>query len=186
MILNIFSKMGAKKFLFTLLVMLVLIIAIIHIILHSALFGTGIPGFYKSGISGFSIGQFSPEAFRETNTDFLKISWVIIIAEWALLIIMITIAIKKSKMDLKKEFNHALLKEKHSRGEHKTDLDVLYDILKEKKHLHLQTIAKIFKVEAKVAKNWCQILVSGNLATLEYPRFGDPELILNEEKSDIY
>ena len=177
--------MGAKKLLFTLSIALITLIAIVHIILHVALFGTGIRGFYNSGVSGFSIGQFSQQTVIETKTDFLNISRTIIITEWSLLIILIVTTIIKGKKDLKKELQHVQLKEKHSIEEHKTDLDVLYDILKEKKHLHLQTIAKIFKVDIDVAKNWCQILVAGNLATLEYPRFGDPELILNEEENDI-
>ena len=57
--------------------------------------------------------------------------------------------------------------------ESKTDLDTLYNILKDKKQLRTSSIAKLFKVNKETALNWCKILESGNLAVLDYSS-GDP------------
>jgi hypothetical protein len=172
--------MVSKKILLNLTITLFILVAIIHTILQFSIYGTGIPGFYESGISGFSIGKFAiGEEFRKEHTSLSNPSKIILIAEWAFILCLIIISLIKGKAEQKKELETLKLKEKHS-SKNKTDLDTLYDLLKEKEHLSIKTIAKIFNVKKEIAKNWCETLESGNLATLRYPRIGDPELVINK------
>lgn len=61
-----------------------------------------------------------------------------------------------------------------------TDLDVLYTILKTRKHLKLKVIAKVFDIDSEKAMKWAKILESGNLVSIEYPGFfGNPEIVIN-------
>lgn len=61
-------------------------------------------------------------------------------------------------------------------GPNETDLDVLYEILKNKKKIGLSAVAKSFKVNKEVAMEWCKILESGDLAIIDYPGFGEPTI----------
>jgi hypothetical protein len=65
-----------------------------------------------------------------------------------------------------------------------TDLDVLYEILQKKKELGLSAISESFKIEKEIAMEWCKILESGDLATIDYPVFGEPitKIKLNENE----
>jgi uncharacterized membrane protein (DUF485 family) len=66
-----------------------------------------------------------------------------------------------------------------------TDLDILYKVLQKRKKISLSKIAKSFKVEKDVAMEWCKILESGELATIDYPGFGEPKLLILEKKEAI-
>jgi hypothetical protein len=61
-------------------------------------------------------------------------------------------------------------------GPNETDLDVLYEVLKNKKIIGLSAIAKSFKINKEVAMEWCKILESGDLAVIDYPGFGEPAI----------
>ena len=63
----------------------------------------------------------------------------------------------------------------------RTDLDTLYEILKRKKEININDIGKVFKVNLEVALEWSKILEDGDLAMIDYPRFGKPVLKLLEK-----
>lgn len=173
--------MVTKKTLFKLLITILALITLTHTIFQIAVFGTGISNIYEKGISGFSIGKIElGEDFREENIALSPASKAILIFEWILLAVIITIAVIKGRIDAKKELKTIRLREKYKAGSNKTDIDTLYEILKEKKHLTLNTICQLFGVEKDIAKSWCETLETGNLAILRYPRIGDPELVLVE------
>ena len=172
--------MVTKKIALGIIITFLILTGTIHGFLQFAVYGTGVAGFYESGISGFSIGEFSGDKIKKEHPSFSSASQIILLLEWFSLLAVIIISLVRGKTEAKKELETIKLKEKYNKGEHKTDLDILYDILKERKHLNLNTISKIFKVDKEVAKNWCETLESGNLATLRYPRIGDPELVLND------
>ena len=65
-----------------------------------------------------------------------------------------------------------------------TDLDALYEVLKEKKKLSLSTIANTFNVSTALVYEWGKILETGKLAKIEYPRFKEPILTLMEETDE--
>ncbi len=160
-------------------VSLLLLIAIVHFTFQITVFGTGISGVYEKGISGLSIGRFSiDEKFRNTFQPISPISKILLITEWSMLIIWFIILLTKKKMEDKSEI--VTLSKKYKTTPTSTDLDILYNILKEKKHLKLSTISRLFDINKEIALNWCKMLESGNLATLNYPKIGVPEITLNE------
>jgi len=60
----------------------------------------------------------------------------------------------------------------------RTDLDVLYEMLKKKKEVEVEDIERAFRIKPEVALGWSKILEDGNLAEIDYPRFGKPILKL--------
>lgn len=171
------EKKGLHSMLFRILIALVLTVAVMHTSLYFALYGTGIPGFGQKGISGFSIGKISGEAVK-SNPSISVISRIIIAAEWLLLIAVLFINSLAQRLHLKKEAIEIKdIKLKHEKS--KTDIDALYDLLKEKKRLPIPVIAKLFGVKEELVEEWAKILEDNNLASVYYPRMGEPELRLN-------
>ncbi len=169
--------MGKKL---ALLISLLFVIVALHTVLQIALFGTGVSGVLESGISGLSIGKISVD--RDIKPQYKSLSTtslVILASEWAFLIILFISAIIKHKKEVHEDMKDNIKIQKY-KEKTKTDLDILYDVLKEKKHLKLSTITKIFNVSKEVALNWAKTLEAANLAALHYPRVGEPELALNE------
>ena len=106
-------------------------------------------------------------------------SWVALAAEF-LMVIFISFSLR-SKPEEQQTVDAAQLKqditEKHSRAN--TDLDSLYEALKKEKRIKLSSIMKVFNISEELATEWCKILETGNLATLNYPRMGDAEIVIN-------
>ena len=65
-----------------------------------------------------------------------------------------------------------------------TDLDRLYEALKQKKKIKISEIASTYKVSNDIALEWCKTLELGKLAALSYPRFSEPTLILKEKAAN--
>lgn len=63
-----------------------------------------------------------------------------------------------------------------------TNLDVFYNLLKDKKSLSIKTVAKLFKVSREKALEWAKILENHELVTIEYPTFSVPEVKINEKE----
>jgi predicted ArsR family transcriptional regulator len=59
-----------------------------------------------------------------------------------------------------------------------TDIDKLYEILKERKKISFKAISRAFKVSDETVRKWGTTLESGNLARVEYPSIGYPELVI--------
>lgn len=156
----------------------VLLLALFHTIGHVFFYGTGVSGVAQKGVSGFSIGDTDlADDVKLQAQEYSPLSRVIIIFEWVLLIGLVGLAMARGRV----HNTQPLSKNVHlnaMRGPGKTDLDVLYDLLKEEKRLSLSTIAKTFAVSNEVVESWCKILESGNLGEVHYPRLGEPELRL--------
>lgn len=147
---------------------LVITLAVLHTASHFALYGTGVQGIVEEGISGFAINE------TEGSKKISAFSKYVIIGEWALLVILIMISMAGDKVRTKKQ--HVAIQLKKSTDTSKTDIDLLYDILKEKKGVSIGTIAETFKLTEKTATEWAKILEDADLATIHYPRFGEPEV----------
>ncbi len=63
-------------------------------------------------------------------------------------------------------------------GEYETDIDLLYKLLLEKRHMKLSELMNDFGVTEKHAVEWSKILENHGLAKLKYPAIGEPELLL--------
>ncbi len=173
--------MGKTKILFGILSSLLLLIAILHTVFHFAVAGTGISSFYGQGISGFSIGKITlGEEFKTQYKSFSPISLGIIAGEWCLFFTFLIFTSVKKRIDAKREVLAIHINKHSDKSKTKTDLDYLYETLKEKKSLKISTIAEAFKIDKDLAEQWCKTLEEGNLATMNYPRMGEPELVLIE------
>lgn len=171
-------KRGKTNVLGGIIVLLVLI-AVLHTASHIIVYGTGIPNFASTGISGLSIGNVNLDEIKQYS-EIPSISQIVIVIEWLFLIILILLVFVHDKINLKREIL-SLNQKKEKLTKTKTDLDVFYDLIKEKKHVKLSTAAKLFKVEKEIIIEWAKILESGNLVAIDYPRFGEPEIVLVEE-----
>jgi hypothetical protein len=123
-------------------------------------------------MTGMTIGDKIYEAYGEISLSskiFLGAQWLV------LLVILMGIFIKDRNLRSKGAEEELDGIDMDSMSEKNgTDLDTLYNILKEKKKMRISNIAKIFKVKKEVAMEWCKILESGNLITFEYISAKEP------------
>lgn len=132
-----------------------------------------------------SVGLMSGNSIKSVVADFYNSSSVnhriFILIQFFLVIFVIVavlIVIKrfKSKSRLsKREFV------KSGRVGSRTDLDILYEMLQKYKEVSIVDVGRIFDVAPDISLGWAKVLESGNLATIEYPRFGKPVLRLVAE-----
>ena len=67
----------------------------------------------------------------------------------------------------------------------RTDLDILYEMLKKKKEIKMESVEQTFHITPEIALEWFKVLENGELADIEYPRFGKPMLMLSEGEKKI-
>lgn len=164
------------------LLLFVLTVALVHTSLHVIVYGTGINGLSEKGISGFAIGSRSADEIgqelKTKNPVLNPLSKIVISGEWLVLLTLITgsIILERKKGILEP----AIVKPIKPAGKSETDLDALYTLLKEQKKIKFSVISKAFNVPKEVVADWANILESGNLASVNYPRMSEPELTLNE------
>jgi hypothetical protein len=126
-----------------------------------------------SVLSGFSIKDLQGG---------LNLSVIIFIGQWILLLAIVLFSytrfLKHKKEGEVKEvpYQESLTKERSG-----TELDSLYELLKNKKKLSVDTIAKTFSVSKEKAIEWAKILENSELVTIEYPAFNDPEVRIVEK-----
>ena len=102
---------------------------------------------------------------------------IILAGAWIFFIIFFLIVFIRDRVLSKREMKRLNVSKRG--GKYKTRLDILYEILKENKKIKIKIIAKAFEVSNDKAMEWCKILESGHLASIEYPGFmGDPEIRL--------
>jgi len=164
---------GGKATLFGIAASIIGIVAIIHTLFYFSPFLLG-----GRHVSGFAFIE--PARLDEAQglSKFSPISLGMIIAEWAILIIIMVKGrvhrISMSAGEIGKIISH----NKSTSSVSKTDLDILYEALKEKKEISLPEIARAFKVEKSIAMDWAKTLEDSNLATIEYSRMGEASLKL--------
>ncbi len=160
-----------------------LLISIAHTFFQVAVFGTGISGIASEGISGFSIGKY--EIGEELQTNYKAISpfsKIILILEWAIIILLIVLKILQTRViPIKQDESiHINLR----REENETEIDLLYKALQQYKSLKFSTIANAFKIPIELVKEWAEILETANMAKVNYPMFKEPELLSIEENEN--
>ena len=120
---------------------------------------------------------------RINITNLKELNIIEFFTQWIIIMMIIVYAYFKyvtsrNKEKKKVEVSKRIIKKTPSQ----TDFDVLYTLLKEEKSLTVNTIATIFKVKKEIGLEWAKILESNDLATVEYPVFGDPEVLLKVKK----
>lgn len=160
--------METRKSLFLKTMIAIAIIFFINISFFIFMFG--LP---SGNISGLSITETLSEAYSKVPTA----SKVFFISAWVIFILLIAGVFIRDRYFLKKK--SAILNLNLSYGKFQTDLDVLYNVLKDRKKIKIKTISESFRVNPNQAMYWAKILESGRLASIEYPGlFGDPELVI--------
>ena len=151
--------------------------------MHIILFKTDISVVKTIGLSGFAIGDLKSEEIENNlkgNTYISFPSTIIITIEWGLLFLLIILSSIKSKLaQLTQKNTHIELIKKISKSD--TEIDTLYKLLQKNKKINLTKAAEIFKVDKKIIEEWGEILENNHLAIVDYPRFGEVEIRLNEE-----
>jgi hypothetical protein len=130
----------------------------------------------NKSLTGFSIGSGLSGGFQNMS----MFARVFILSQWLALLLVFLFSGFKSKPI---EEDPGDINDKYIApefGKKKTDIDILYEILQDKKQLKISTVTKVFKVNKDVAMEWGKILESGNLAVIDYPGFGEPVLNIFE------
>ncbi len=131
--------------------------------------------------TGNTFHNLTEESIRGTFSVFFEVSSIgqkIFASLQGILLIVVLIAIfiaSKKVGETTNIINKDYIIRKNEKRS-RTDLDVLYEILQTKKEVNMEFIKEVFKITPKVALSWSKILEDGNLAEINYPRFGDPIL----------
>ena len=158
-------KKGVKVVLIVLLIA-ILLIAGLHITL-SFFNGKGLFSFLP--LNSGSILNF----FRIS-----PISYIILAAEWVLIFILVIYMFRGRKKEKSEEQDVEKPVIVRNKMEKITDLDVFYKLVKERKHVRLSTVMRVFEINRKIALDWAKILESANLVKIDYPRIGEPEILM--------
>ena len=162
------EKKGGKSLVWAVLIVIIGLIALMHTFLQLSIYLSN-----TGKISGF--------AFLEQNSlvqapKFQPISFAVIVFEWILLFVVIR-KNRSSKQALSLgDLSRIVSERKSHESASKTDLDVLYEILKEKKELPIKEIMHAFKITKDVAMSWFEMLEESNLATIEYSGVAEASL----------
>lgn len=154
--------------------MFLVALALGHLFIQVAFFGTGIRGIAEKGISGLAVDDTQGTRFN------LSLSTVILFAEWGLILLGFVFVYAKHKIDLRKEFEDLQNIKGRKQFRPGTELDNFYELLQEVKHFRLSSAAKVFRVDDEVIEDWAKTLESRKVAQLTYPRIGGPEIIFNK------
>jgi len=140
--------------------------------------------FNKKGPSYSSLSGMFVQEIPELPLN-MDISLVAFVGQWIILLLIIILTytkfLKHKKNEVTKGDYNAVKQKKTKAG---TDMDVLYNLLKNKKRLNTKAVSELFKIPKEKALEWAKILENHDLAIVEYPTFSDPEIILNEKDSE--
>jgi len=174
---------GGKTTVFRAFFIAITLIAVLHTFFHLAIYGSGINGAMQNGISGFVVSKEAiSQNLNDTSSKVPGFSLMFIVGEWVFLFASLGLTIFKNTVDTKKErtFNVSGISKRVKNSVTSTDLDVLYELLKEKKKVKVSAVMNAFDIDEDMAMNWCKILESGDLATIEYTSVGEPIIEIKE------
>jgi hypothetical protein len=126
-----------------------------------------------ASISGNSIVDFK-ERIGEVNYSivFFSIQWIIV------MVICLFAYLKHIRKRKKEKAKILLSQQIRKNKKSQTDFDILHQLLEQDTSLSTKTISEIFKIKKDTALEWSKILEENNLVSIEYPAFGDPEVII--------
>jgi len=131
-----------------------------------------------SGVSGMFIKEIPDLPLN------LNISIISFVGLWVLILIIVFIAFINSMKSKREENIKINLNKWVKKSKSDTDIDGLYNILKEKKKLNLGTIARTFKITKENALDWSKILENHELVIIDYPTFGEPTIRIYEKEKE--
>ena len=174
-----------KRFIFSEMVFSVLlVIALIHLSIHLSIFGSLISGTGEKGISGLSVGNYNVGEEVDGDEVWFSFSRIFVFVEWMFVGFIVLFLHFRQKSGTDEEYEKVKIFLNSRVIGTETDLDRLYEVLKIMKSIRLSTISRSFSVNKEVAMDWCKTLEMGNFASIEYPRFGEITLVLEEPEKD--
>jgi len=112
----------------------------------------------------------------------MNVSLIAFILQWIILIMIVMFSytqfIKQKKME---NISEKDIPKMNELGNLETELDRLYELLKVKERLSIDSISKVFGIEKEKALEWAQILEEHDLVKIEYPAFSDPEIEIKDK-----
>jgi len=156
----------------------ILITEIIIFLSFTALFYSYLD--FTKGITGNSVS----ENIADFYTSIPFTSRIFVFFYFIILFVVLVYLFFKKRGDEKIAEKIPDLKKFSSSNKSNTDLDSLYELLKNKKTLNLTAVSKIFKITEETAMGWFKILESGALANIDYPGFGKPRITLIENEEE--
>lgn len=166
----------------TTLINTLILIFVINVILHIIIFGTGIKFLLKNGINQIIFGSkiIQISSFADLNFNLRIYSFFAIVLELILIFFFLFID-SKNKDEFVKEMRAVKkLKTEFAKSKNQTDLDVLYNILKERKKIKVSILHTVFDVDRETMRDWIETLESGDLVELNNKKFGESELIFKK------
>jgi hypothetical protein len=161
-----------------------LLVGILHGFFHFFILKTGVSELAGTGMSGLALTETNwLDDIKAKASPGNSLSGTVLAVEWGVILLALALmAIRRKKLD-KEEFDLVnVAKLKVEKTWTKTDLDNLYEVLKERKDLKLQTISKAYGVDKNVVMSWGRALETAGLIRIEYPLFADPKFIYEEKK----
>ena len=161
------------------------LIAFFHSFVHIAVYGTGVFGLAEKGVSGFSIGKV--DVGEELSAKYgveSVFSRYLVIFEWVVFLAIAVFLYSINRIRDQRDLGELKTAKEATNSKIRTDIDSFYEMLKEKKRLKFSVVASVFDVSLSVVETWAKTLESAELATVDYPRFGSPEVLIAENKSE--
>jgi hypothetical protein len=155
---------GGKISGFAIILGVLFVLAIGHTAMHVHFYGI-------KSISGFSFADSQSQATLPPSNS---LSLIFVIAEWVVLIGVMLVGRISRKKKSAAEIKRIIAEKKEASSSAKTDLDVLYEILKHQKKLGISEVASAFGITKDIATEWAQMLEESNLAEIEYSNIGEP------------
>lgn len=124
----------------------------------------------QTGFTGLSVGKDVADLY--ISLPF--VSKIFLMVQWGLLLLLLIYVGFRDKEVSKNQNELAGLDLNQIRKKSETDLDALYTLLKQKQQLRVATVSKAFDIKEDLAMEWGKILESGELAYIDYPKFGGP------------
>lgn len=152
--------MGEEKKLFPRVLVLVVLLFCVNVGIFLYSYGG------RASVTGNVVVDTFSKAYNETSW----IEKIFLIGQWILVGFLVLLVVVRDKKIEKKVEEIGNVKIERKKNE--TDIDVLYELLKEKKQIKISSISKLFKIKEDVAMNWAKTLESGNLGEIDYPGFG--------------
>ena len=131
----------------------------------------------KTHLSGFIIQKTD----ENQSGPLFSTSGILLLLEWTISIFGTVFFLLKQRIELQKDIiNLYITKKNYATDKTQTDIDILYEILKDKKRLKLTAISKVFHVPTSTALEWAKTLQNGKLAEIYYPQMREPEVMLKQ------
>lgn len=139
--------------------------------------------FNKKGTSYSTISGMMIKGIPENLN--LNMPFIAFIAQWVILLLIVIVAwinFLKHKKQEEISIKEALPFINYKKTKSQTDLDTLYNLLKQKKELTIGTISNLFRISKEKSLEWAKILEDHELVIIEYPAFDDASVKIIEKQ----